>query len=120
MHIFAKLLYLKYILHFFCVAEILNHLLEHRNHPRIRIIGFQLLLLWLNDQTIELAEAVRLYANAISLDLFVYDHINSVEKTFDSNEGSITLQQELIKGACDATCKMMRSNAENSYCLIMQ
>ncbi|CAG8473524.1 8582_t:CDS:10 [Paraglomus occultum] len=79
------------------IAEILNHLLEHRNHPRIRIIGFQLLLLWLNDQTIELAEAVRLYANAISLDLFVYDHINSVENTFDSNEGSITLRQELIK-----------------------
>lgn len=53
----------------------LSHLLDHGNHPRVRIQGFQLLLLWLNDQTIELSECMHLYSNAISLDLFLYDQI---------------------------------------------
>lgn len=53
----------------------LKHLLDHGNHHRVRIQGFQLLLLWINDQTIELTECVNLYANAISLDLFLHDQI---------------------------------------------
>ncbi|GES98608.1 ral GTPase-activating protein subunit alpha-2-like [Rhizophagus clarus] len=57
------------------IAEMLKHLLDHGNHHRVRIQGFQLLLLWINDQTIELTECVNLYANAISLDLFLYDQI---------------------------------------------
>ncbi|PKC73960.1 hypothetical protein RhiirA1_437238 [Rhizophagus irregularis] len=57
------------------IAEMLKHLLDHGNHHRVRIQGFQLLLLWINDQTIELTECVNLYANAISLDLFLHDQI---------------------------------------------
>lgn len=45
----------------------------HKNHPRIRIFGFRLLLLWLNDLTTEYPEAIYLFSNAISLDLFMYD-----------------------------------------------
>ncbi|CAG8449369.1 5481_t:CDS:10 [Cetraspora pellucida] len=57
--------------------EMLSHLLDHGNNPRVRIQGFQLLLLWLNDQTIELKECIHLYSNAISLDLFLYDQIRN-------------------------------------------
>ncbi|RIA78957.1 hypothetical protein C1645_841956 [Glomus cerebriforme] len=57
------------------IAEMLSHLLDHGNHHRVRIQGFQLLLLWINDQTIELTECINLYANAISLNLFLHDQI---------------------------------------------
>ncbi|ORZ10641.1 hypothetical protein BCR41DRAFT_324938 [Lobosporangium transversale] len=55
------------------IANILAQVLCHKNHPRIRIFGFRLLLLWINDQTVECPEAIYLFSNAISLDLFMYD-----------------------------------------------
>lgn len=60
---------------FFCVdlANMLAQVLCHKNNPRIRIFGFRLLLLWINDQTVEYPEAIYLFSNAISLDLFMYD-----------------------------------------------
>ncbi|KAI8362756.1 hypothetical protein BD560DRAFT_178321 [Blakeslea trispora] len=57
------------------IAIILTHILDHGNHPRLRALGFQLLLLWLNDQVVEYPECMNLFANAISLDLFVLDDI---------------------------------------------
>ncbi|KAG0270722.1 hypothetical protein BGZ95_001603, partial [Linnemannia exigua] len=54
-------------------AKMLAQVLCHKNHPRIRIFGFRLLLLWINDQTVEYPEAMYLFSNAISLDLFMYD-----------------------------------------------
>jgi hypothetical protein len=78
-------------------------LLDHGNHPRIRIQGFQLLLLWLNDQTIELDECTYLYSNAISLNLFLHDQIrNGDEEVYYTNDNlqrkGHTLGQELIRG----------------------
>ncbi|KAG0207363.1 Ral GTPase-activating protein subunit alpha-2 [Mortierella sp. GBA30] len=55
------------------IANMLAQVLCHKNHPRIRIFGFRLLLLWINDQTTEYPEAIYLFSNAISLDLFMYD-----------------------------------------------
>ncbi|KAF9381562.1 Ral GTPase-activating protein subunit alpha-1 [Podila verticillata] len=55
------------------IANMLAQVLCHKNHPRIRIFGFRLLLLWINDQTVEYPEAIYLFSNAISLDLFMYD-----------------------------------------------
>ncbi|KAF9987563.1 Ral GTPase-activating protein subunit alpha-2 [Mortierella antarctica] len=55
------------------IANMLAQILCHKNHPRIRIFGFRLLLLWINDQTTEYPEAIYLFSNAISLDLFMYD-----------------------------------------------
>lgn len=55
------------------LANMLAQVLCHKNHPRIRIFGFRLLLLWINDQTVEYPEAIYLFSNAISLDLFMYD-----------------------------------------------
>ncbi|KAG0225651.1 Ral GTPase-activating protein subunit alpha-1 [Actinomortierella wolfii] len=55
------------------IARILSQVLAHKNHPRIRIFGFRLLLLWLNDQTQEYPEAMHLFSNAISLELFAFD-----------------------------------------------
>lgn len=63
------------LLHFIHLelANMLAQVLCHKNHPRIRIFGFRLLLLWINDQTVEYPEAIYLFSNAISLDLFMYD-----------------------------------------------
>ncbi|KAF9285697.1 Ral GTPase-activating protein subunit alpha-1 [Mortierella antarctica] len=55
------------------IANMLAQVLCHKNHPRIRIFGFRLLLLWINDQTVEYPEAIYLFSNSISLDLFMYD-----------------------------------------------
>ncbi|KAF9193953.1 Ral GTPase-activating protein subunit alpha-2 [Haplosporangium sp. Z 767] len=55
------------------IANMLAQVLCHKNHPRIRIFGFRLLLLWINDHTVEYPEAVYLFSNAISLDHFMYD-----------------------------------------------
>ncbi|KAI1298893.1 Ral GTPase-activating protein subunit alpha-2 [Mortierella claussenii] len=55
------------------IANMLAQVLCHKNHSRIRIFGFRLLLLWINDQTVEYPEAIYLFSNAISLDLFMYD-----------------------------------------------
>ncbi|CAG8520853.1 1490_t:CDS:10, partial [Gigaspora rosea] len=86
------------------IAEILSHLLDHGNHPRVRIQGFQLLLLWLNDQTIELPECMYLYSNAISLDLFLYDQIRNGGDDYYERQNAwrksnvpLGLGQELIR-----------------------
>ncbi|CAG8806832.1 16097_t:CDS:2, partial [Racocetra persica] len=84
--------------------EMLSHLLDHGNHPRVRIQGFQLLLLWLNDQTIELQECMHLYSNAISLDLFLYDQIRNGSDDYYERQNvwrksnvPLGLGQELIR-----------------------
>ncbi|CAG8501724.1 8669_t:CDS:10 [Funneliformis caledonium] len=88
------------------IAEILSVLLDHGNHPRVRKQGFQLLLLWINDQTIELDECMYLYSNAISLDLFLCDQMknigeescNSKDNVWRKSHIPIALGQELIRG----------------------
>ncbi|CAG8562842.1 11696_t:CDS:10 [Ambispora gerdemannii] len=80
------------------IAHIINHLLDHGNHPRVRSQGFHLLLLWMNDQTTEFSECINLYANSISLDLFVYDQFASVENAdYRTNSGLFELGQEFIR-----------------------
>jgi hypothetical protein len=83
----------------------LEHLLDHGNHHRVRIQGFQLLLLWINDQTIELTECVNLYANAISLELFLHDQIRIGTDDYQVKDNMwrklnrpISLGQKSIKG----------------------
>jgi hypothetical protein len=84
----------------------LSILLDHGNHPRVRIQGFQLLILWLNDQTMELDESIHLYSNAISLDIFFFDQMRSMdEKTYHTKDKvwrksyiPLALGQELIRG----------------------
>ncbi|CAB4411161.1 unnamed protein product [Rhizophagus irregularis] len=88
------------------IANILSILLDHGNHPRVRIQGFQLLILWLNDQTMELDECLHLYSNAISLDIFFFDQMKSMdEKTYHTKDKGwrksyipLALGQELIRG----------------------
>jgi hypothetical protein len=63
------------------IATVLTYILDHGNHPRLRALGFQLLLLWLNDQVVEYPECMNLFVNAISLDLFVLDDIQSFTTT---------------------------------------
>ncbi|KAI8993599.1 hypothetical protein BDB01DRAFT_847455 [Pilobolus umbonatus] len=63
------------------IAAILTHILDHRNHPRLRALGFHLLLLWLNDQVVEYPECMDLFANAITLDLFILDEIKPFSPT---------------------------------------
>ncbi|KAI8984457.1 hypothetical protein BDF20DRAFT_911553 [Mycotypha africana] len=72
------------------IAIILTHLLDHGNHPRLRALGFQLLLLWLNDQVVEYPECIDLFANAISLDLFVLDKIQANSSTSSASATSST------------------------------
>ncbi|KAI8093558.1 uncharacterized protein BX664DRAFT_295379 [Halteromyces radiatus] len=60
------------------IAKILSHILDHGNHIRLRSLGFHLLLLWLNDQVVEYPECMNLFANAISLDLFIMDDITLI------------------------------------------
>ncbi|OBZ91240.1 Ral GTPase-activating protein subunit alpha-2 [Choanephora cucurbitarum] len=67
------------------IAIILTHILDHGNHPRLRALGFQLLLLWLNDQVVEYPECMNLFANAISLDLFVLDDIQPYGPSTSTN-----------------------------------
>ncbi|RIA87709.1 hypothetical protein C1645_776672 [Glomus cerebriforme] len=87
------------------IAEILSILLDHGNHHRIRIQGFQLLLLWINDQTMELDECIHLYSNAISLNLFLYDQVRNMdEKVYHKDNverksyNPFVLDQKLIQG----------------------
>lgn len=63
------------------IAIILSYILDHGNHPRLRALGFQLLLLWLNDQVVEYPECMNLFSNAISLDLFILDDIQTFNNT---------------------------------------
>ncbi|KAI8332922.1 hypothetical protein BC941DRAFT_435785 [Chlamydoabsidia padenii] len=60
------------------IAKILSHILDHGNHTRLRSLGFHLLLLWLNDQVAEYPECMNLFANAISMDLFIMDDITAM------------------------------------------
>ena len=83
----------------------LSHLLDHGNHHRVRIQGFQLLLLWINDQTIELVDCMHLYSNAISLDLFFHDQIRGGNDDYQGKDNiwrrsyrPILLEQRYIKG----------------------
>ncbi|GBB96125.1 hypothetical protein RclHR1_02690010 [Rhizophagus clarus] len=88
------------------IANILSILLDHGNHPRVRIQGFQLLILWLNDQTMELDECIHLYSNAISLDIFFFDQTRSMDEKVHHTKDKIwrksyiplALGQELIRG----------------------
>ncbi|ORX55802.1 hypothetical protein DM01DRAFT_1335187 [Hesseltinella vesiculosa] len=59
------------------IATLLAHILDHGNHIRLRALGFHLLLLWLNDQVVEYPECMQLFANALSLDLFIMDDISA-------------------------------------------
>ncbi|KAI9252129.1 hypothetical protein BY458DRAFT_359294 [Sporodiniella umbellata] len=70
------------------IATILTHILDHRNHPRLRALGFQLLLLWLNDQVVEYPECINLFSSAISLDLFILDEITTVDKVQSTTASS--------------------------------
>ncbi|KAI9480932.1 MAG: hypothetical protein EXX96DRAFT_564755 [Benjaminiella poitrasii] len=72
------------------IATILTHILDHGNHPRLRALGFQLLLLWLNDQVVEYPECMNLFANAISLDLFILDDIQHYTGQSASSSSSTT------------------------------
>ncbi|CAO3638558.1 unnamed protein product [Cunninghamella blakesleeana] len=67
------------------IAKILTHILDHGNHIRLRSLGFQLLLLWLNDQVVEYPECINLFANAISLDLFIMDEICTTPSSSNTN-----------------------------------
>jgi hypothetical protein len=73
------------------IANILKHILDHGNHPRLRALGFQLLLLWLNDQVVEYPECMNLFSNAISLDLFILDEIQH----YNTTSASATNQQDM-------------------------
>ena len=67
------------------------------------------MLLWINDQTIELDECMYLYSNAISLDLFLCDQMknigeescNSKDNVWRKSHIPIALGQELIRGKYD-------------------
>ncbi|CAO0796344.1 unnamed protein product [Mucor circinelloides] len=72
------------------IAIILTYVLDHGNHPRLRALGFQLLLLWLNDQVVEYPECMNLFANAISLDLFVLDEIQYYNPSSNSTNSNTT------------------------------
>lgn len=70
------------------IATILSYILDHGNHPRLRALGFQLLLLWLNDQVVEYPECMNLFYNAISLDLFILDDIQTFSKATSINNNT--------------------------------
>lgn len=70
------------------IATILSYILDHGNHPRLRALGFQLLLLWLNDQVVEYPECMNLFCNAISLDLFILDDIQTFWSHTNTNTTS--------------------------------
>lgn len=77
------------------ISIILTHILDHGNHPRLRALGFQLLLLWLNDQVVEYPECMNLFANAISLDLFILDEIQYYGPMASSSSSSTTMQHDI-------------------------
>ncbi|CAO3607595.1 unnamed protein product [Cunninghamella echinulata] len=67
------------------IAKILTYILDHGNHIRLRSLGFQLLLLWLNDQVVEYPECINLFSNAIPLDLFIMDEICTTPSSANTN-----------------------------------
>lgn len=75
------------------IAKLLTHILDHGNHPRLRQVGFHLLLLWLNDQVVEYPECMQLFSNAIPLDVFVLDEIESFS-TFSNASSSLSEEVE--------------------------
>ncbi|KAL9549835.1 hypothetical protein MBANPS3_005021 [Mucor bainieri] len=89
------------------IAIILTYVLDHGNHPRLRALGFQLLLLWLNDQVVEYPECMNLFANAISLDLFVLDEIqyysSSSSSSNNASNSSTTHTTPIIPAPMHAT-----------------
>ncbi|KAJ3191793.1 Ral GTPase-activating protein subunit alpha-2 [Irineochytrium annulatum] len=52
------------------IGTILQSLLIPTNHAKLRLEGFRILLLWLNNLNSDLVEAKALYANAIPLSIF--------------------------------------------------
>lgn len=78
----------------FSSATILSHILDHGNHPRLRILGFRLLLLWLNDQVVEYPECMGLFVNAIPLDLLLLDDIQSMPTAGSAGSDTPTLNEE--------------------------
>ncbi|KAJ2959225.1 hypothetical protein NQZ79_g5312 [Umbelopsis isabellina] len=76
------------------IATILSHILDHGNHPRLRALGFHLLLLWLNDQVVEYPECMGLFANAISLDLFLLDDIQAMSSGNTTQDATSTSEDK--------------------------
>jgi hypothetical protein len=96
----------------------LAQVLCHKNHPRIRIFGFRLLLLWLNDLTVEYPEAMYLFSNAISLDLFMYD---GEDLSIDYASSSQTKLPQMNNGSTGRrTAKQVSQYFESAYVNVNQ
>ncbi|KAF9436275.1 Ral GTPase-activating protein subunit alpha-2 [Entomortierella beljakovae] len=95
------------------IANMLAQVLCHKNHPRIRIFGFRLLLLWVNDQTVEYPEAIYLFSNTVSLDLFMYDGEDlSVDQ---ANSSQTRLPQSSTSSIGRKTTKQVSQYFEMAY-----
>lgn len=57
-------------------------------------MGFHLLLLWLNDQVVEYPECMGLFANAISLDLFLLDDIQAMSSGTSTQDATSTSEDK--------------------------
>lgn len=55
-----------------------------------------MLLLWLNDQVVEYPECMELFANAISLDLFILDDVQPISSTTFNTSNEISNPPEEI------------------------
>ncbi|KAI8144750.1 hypothetical protein BJV82DRAFT_606134 [Fennellomyces sp. T-0311] len=103
------------------IAKILGYILDHGNHLRLRALGFHLLLLWMNDQVVEYPECMELFANAISLDLFVLDEIQPVQKPMIHIAHDATHPPEEITASKSHTAglhfvrKLSERHAERSF-----
>ncbi|KAG0225719.1 Ral GTPase-activating protein subunit alpha-1 [Mortierella sp. GBA43] len=95
------------------IAKMLAQVLCYKNHPRIRIFGFRLLLLWLNDLTAEYSEAIYLFSNAISLDLFMYDGEDLTIEYASSSQTKLPLAGSGSTGR--RTAKQVSQYFENAY-----
>ncbi|KAI9484408.1 hypothetical protein BDB00DRAFT_148787 [Zychaea mexicana] len=103
------------------IAKILTYILDHGNHLRLRALGFHLLLLWLNDQVVEYPECMELFANAISLDLFVLDEIRPVPAPASHTSNDASNPPEEITASKSHTAglhfvrKLSERHAERSF-----
>jgi hypothetical protein len=103
------------------VATILSHILDHGNHPRLRALGFHLLLLWLNDQVVEYPECMGLFANAISLDLFLLDDIQTMSSGNTTQDAASTSEDKDYKpspttnGGLQFVKRINERNTEKAY-----
>lgn len=80
--------------YYYYLAHMLRMLLDHRNHPRFRQVGFRLLLMWLSatvpDKT---PQMTYLYDNTINLSLLAQDSISRSDRKIDV---PVVLGQEMI------------------------